>query len=139
MPLPWYGAVLLLLLQRPGPPTDLPRALLRQALLAVEGDSLSVVRARWSGALDRDPSDRASLLALGSLARLTYDYGQADARLDRVVALRADDAYADYARMERGMALLVRGRSGLRLYRHELGFRRDSMAATAGRCRASPS
>ena len=110
MPLPWYGAVLLLLLQRPGPPTDLPRALLRQALLAVEGDSLSVVRARWSGALDRDPSDRASLLALGSLARLTYDYGQADARLDRVVALRADDAYADYARMERGMALLVRGR-----------------------------
>ena len=110
MPFPWRGAVLLLLFQRPGPTADLPRALLRQTLLAVEGDSVSAVRARWSRALGRDPSDRAALLGLGFLARLTYDYGQADARLERVVSLRADDAYADYARMEQGMALLARGR-----------------------------
>ena len=101
--------MLLLLLQQPAPAITRPRALLREALRAVEGDSVTAARARWSRALERDPSDRAALLALGALARLTYDYPQAEARLTRVVALAPDDAFADHARLEQARALLVRG------------------------------
>jgi tetratricopeptide (TPR) repeat protein len=111
MPSLWAFA-LVLLVQQSGAgaaPTD-PRALLRQAQLAVEGDSVPAVRRRWSRALNRDSTDRGALLMLGALALLTYDYPEADARLARVVAWRGDDALADYARIEQGASLAARAR-----------------------------
>lgn len=87
-----------------------PRALGRATLLAVEGDSAGALRSRWSSALRRDPANRTALLGLGTFARLTYDYAAADTLLWQVIELRGDDAFADYARMEQGAALVVRGR-----------------------------
>jgi hypothetical protein len=63
---------------RPVPPSDHPAALVLHATYAVEGDSVAAVRARWQARLASDPLDRAALLGLATLSRLTYDYPRAD-------------------------------------------------------------
>jgi len=96
MPLLWRAVALVLLV--------------RQALLAVEGDSAAALQRRWSRVLARDSSNRVALLALGSLARLTYDYPKADSLLGWVTARDMGDALADYALMEMGASLTARAR-----------------------------
>jgi tetratricopeptide (TPR) repeat protein len=54
------------------------RDVVQTAERAVSDDSADVVRARWTGSLARDSSDRAAALGLGSLARLVYDFPAAD-------------------------------------------------------------
>ncbi len=103
MLIPAIGGALLLLAQDPAVP---PRRIVADALRAVEGDSVDAVKRRWSRAVP----DRAALLGLGALRRLTYDYVMSDSALDRVVALESDDALADYARLEKATSLVTRGR-----------------------------
>ena len=51
-----------------------PRAVVQSAERGVQDDSVAAVRARWTAALQRDSTDRAAALGLGTLARLTYDF-----------------------------------------------------------------
>jgi len=53
--------------------TDPARIVVRQVLHAVEGDSIARARTRWLARLGQDSTDRAALLGLTTLARLTYD------------------------------------------------------------------
>ena len=83
-----------------GPPssTDDPRAVVRAAAAAVRSDSVAPYRARWQHRLAADTADRAAALGLATLARLTYDYPEAN-RIYRVM-VSADgpsDRYAVYA------------------------------------------
>ena len=55
-----------------------PREVVQIAERAVQDDSVAAVRARWTGTLGRDSTDRAAALGLGSLARLTYDFATAE-------------------------------------------------------------
>jgi tetratricopeptide (TPR) repeat protein len=92
---------------------DAPRAVVHQAIHAVEGDSIGPVRARWSGRLLEDSTDRAAALGLATLARLTYDYPAADrlySRLFNADSLRPD-SYAAYARLGRAWSFEERGQS----------------------------
>jgi tetratricopeptide (TPR) repeat protein len=89
------------------------RAVVRQAVHAVEGDSVVAMRSRWSGLLHADSSDRAALLGLASLARLTYDYPASD-RLYLQLAGGDSlpvDPFAVYARLGRAWSLEERGQS----------------------------
>jgi CHAT domain-containing protein/tetratricopeptide (TPR) repeat protein len=65
-----------------------PRDIVQSAERAVQDDSVAAVRGRWTEALRRDSADRAAALGLGSLARLTYDFGTAE-RLFRGILDRA--------------------------------------------------
>ena len=89
------------------------KAVVRRALLAVEGDSIAPVRAAWSARLEHDSADREAVLGIATLARLTYDYPTSDrlyAQLFAADSLRPD-AYAAYARLGRAWSLEERGQS----------------------------
>jgi CHAT domain-containing protein len=94
-------------------PSDAAKDVVRQALRAVEGDSVAPVRTRWSARLQQDSTDRAALLGIATLARLTYDYAASDRLYPRL--FRADslppDAYGAYARLGQAWSLEERGRS----------------------------
>jgi CHAT domain-containing protein len=79
-------------------PTDDPRAVVRAAAAAVRSDSVAPYRARWQHRLAADTADRAAALGLATLARLTYDYSEAN-RIYRamVSADGPSDRYAVYA------------------------------------------
>ena len=99
-----------------------PRDIVQTAERAVSDDSASVVRARWTAALGRDSTDREAILGLGSLARLEYDFPNAERRFQQVLRLSpGTDRYA------------VQGRLGL--YRVALAegnwLRADSMLTVA--------
>jgi hypothetical protein len=96
-----------------GDTTDAAKDVVRQALHAVEGDSIAPVRARWSSHLQQDPTDRAGLLGLATLARLTYDYPSSErlySQLFSADSLRPDP-YAAYARLGHAWSLEERGQS----------------------------
>src|SRR4051812_25308371 len=82
---------------RPATPDD-PRAVVRAAAAAVRTDSVAAFRARWQHRLAADSTDRAAALGLATLARLTYDYSEAN-RIYRamVPADGPSDRYAVYA------------------------------------------
>ncbi|HKT61403.1 MAG TPA: hypothetical protein VJQ46_15220, partial [Gemmatimonadales bacterium] len=89
------------------------RAVVRQAIHAVEGDSAAALRARWMVRLARNGADRPARLGLASLARLTYDYSAADRLYPQLFAadsLHPDD-YAAYARLGKAWSLEERGQS----------------------------
>ena len=91
----------------PAPAVDEPRYVVREAMLAVRGDSVAAVRARWMARLQRDSADRAAALGLATLARLTYDFVDAEHRYRRLFvsdATRAD-GYDAYARIGLGLAI----------------------------------
>src|SRR5919199_2407 len=97
-------------------PRDDPRAVVREATRAVEGDSAARVRARWEGRLERDSSDRAALLGLASIARLTYDYPTAERLYRPLFATRPQagtrphpDRVAVYARLGLAQGLWEQG------------------------------
>jgi hypothetical protein len=80
---------------------------------AVEGDSVARLQARWSARLRQNASDRAALLGLATIARLTYDYPTADRLYPELFgsdSLRADP-YTAYARLGRAWSLEERGES----------------------------
>src|SRR5262249_30418869 len=62
----------------PGAPED-PRAVVHEATRAVEEEKTAPLRALWQARLERSSEDRAALLGLATLARLTYDYPTAEA------------------------------------------------------------
>ncbi len=91
-------------------PAD-PRAVVRQALHAVEADSVAPLEARWHAALARDSADRAAVLGLASLARLRYDYTAAEALYARLTTESgAVDPWTVWALLGQTEALLVRAR-----------------------------
>lgn len=61
------------------------RAVVHAAERAVSDDSADVVRARWSSALERDSTDRAAALGLGSVSRLRYDFPAAERYLASIL------------------------------------------------------
>jgi hypothetical protein len=93
---------------------DDPRAVVRQARLAVEADSATAARARWSARLGPDSADRAALLGLATLARLTYDYPLAERLYRRLygAASTRPDRIAVYARLGLSQGLDEYGRMG---------------------------
>jgi len=88
------------------PAADEPRIVMREAALALRGDSVSVVRERWTSRLRRDSTDRAAALGLATLARLTYDFADAEQRYRRLFVRDAKriDEYDAYARIGLGLA-----------------------------------
>ncbi len=74
-----------------------PRAVVHDALRAVEGDSVGRVRARWAERLRADPGARAAALGVATLARFTYDYPDADRRYAALSAAATPDGVARYA------------------------------------------
>src|SRR5262245_8087274 len=75
-------------------PPDAPRVVVRHAVVAVEGDSVEVVRCRWAKAAAADTPDRSAVLGLATIARLTYSYATADslfATLTSVPGQPSDD------------------------------------------------
>ena len=95
---------------------DDPRALLRSAVSAIEGDSVPKVAARWRARVARDSSDRPAAFGLATVARLSYDYPDAERGYTRLFN-GAHDRYAVYARL--GIALGFEMRS----------FNRDAVSA----------
>ncbi|HEX7050966.1 MAG TPA: CHAT domain-containing protein [Longimicrobiales bacterium] len=106
------AAALLAVLQA-GAPQD-PRGVVARALAAVEGDSVAAVAARWTQRLRRDSTDRAAVLGLATIARLTYDHERAARLYGRLVegGDRRPDGIAAYARIGRAFALQSRGLTG---------------------------
>lgn len=90
---------------------DDPRAVVREATRAVEEERATAVRALWQLRLEREPTDRAAVLGLATLARLTYDYPTAEALYRRLHDAGAADRFAAYARLGQGTALEDRGLS----------------------------
>ena len=93
--------------------TDGATDVIRQALSAVEGDSIAPVRTRWSARVRRDSTDRVALLGLATLARLTYDYPTSDRLYPQLFSADSlhPDPYAAYARLGRAWSLEERGQS----------------------------
>jgi CHAT domain-containing protein len=113
------GALLLIGLTtaRAGAPADTSgnraRHLLREARLAVEGDSAPALMAGWSARLAADAGDRAALLGLATASRLTYDDSTAARLYERVLRHSPGrlDGYAVYAYL--GMARLAYDRTDM--------------------------
>jgi tetratricopeptide (TPR) repeat protein/voltage-gated potassium channel Kch len=94
-----------------GSRSDEPAAVVREATLAVEHDSVAALRALWLARRASDSLERAPLLGLATLARLTYDYPAAE-RLYRMLTAGDSvrpDRYAAYARLGRAWALEDQG------------------------------
>ena len=93
--------------------TQAAKDVVRHAVHAVEGDSAAALRTRWSARLQQDSSDRAALLGLATLARLTYDYPASDQLYPQLFSIDSlhPDPYAAYARLGRAWSLEERGRS----------------------------
>jgi tetratricopeptide (TPR) repeat protein len=93
--------------------TDAAKVVVRQAVHAVEGDSMAPVRTRWSARLQQDSTDRAALLGLATLARLTYDYATSDRLYPQLFIADSmrPDLYSAYARLGRAWSLEERGQS----------------------------
>lgn len=128
---------LLIFLRYPSPQSPAegdPRAIVRAAALAIRGDSAPALQARWSARLQRDSTDRAAALGMATLARLHYDYEDAERRYRRLfggdsAGNRVADRYDAYARLGLGLAMEAQGISGrsvLALYERALA---DARAA----------
>jgi hypothetical protein len=76
---------------------DDPGLVVRHAIAAVRGDSVSLARVRWQARLSLDSADPAAALGLATIARLTYDHSAAE-RIYRRLAAR-EDRWAVYARL----------------------------------------
>ncbi|AHG89718.1 CHAT domain protein [Gemmatirosa kalamazoonensis] len=96
--------VCLLLAPSAAPAGEPPRAVVRAATRAVEGDSATRLGAQWSARVARDSGDRAAVLGVATLARLRYDYPTSE-RLYRRLDAGPADGYALYARLGLGEGL----------------------------------
>jgi hypothetical protein len=93
--------------------TDRAKMVVRQAVHAVEGDSIAPVRAGWSIRLQRDSTDPGALLGLATLARLTYNYAISDRLYPQLFSADSvhPEPYAAYSRLGRAWSLEERGQS----------------------------
>lgn len=100
-----------LLLTAPADTLPTPRQIVREATLAIEGDSGASVAARWEARLGRDSADRAALLGLATLARLRYDYTSAERFYHQLLSSDSvpHDRLAAYARLGLAQGLDARG------------------------------
>jgi hypothetical protein len=105
------AAALLVLVGAQAPGSEPPRAVIRHATAAVEGDSVTAVAGRWRVTAAHTPPDRTALLGLATLARLTYAYAAADSLYGLLAADSGSvpDAAAVYAALGRGLAARMRG------------------------------
>jgi len=93
----------LLLLQGAASSSD-PRAAISEAIRAVEGDSADPVRRRWQDRLREEPRNRYLQLALGTLARLSYAYEDAERAYGALIETPPSDHFSIYARIGRAEA-----------------------------------
>lgn len=110
------------------------REMVRHAARAITGDSVPSMRARWATRAAR--GDRLARLGLATIARLSYDYADADARYAALFAAGANDPVAIYARLGMATAADARGRLALadtlfRLARRAAAGARDRAAEAA--------
>jgi CHAT domain-containing protein/tetratricopeptide (TPR) repeat protein len=139
VPLLWAVAIAQLLAVTSTPADALrdPRAIVRDATRAVENDGADQLRARWQAGLERDATDRAALLGLATLSRLTYDYPDAEVRYRRLSnpASSPADGFATYAHLGQAWALEERGFSNAAEAEFELA-RKQARAARDGAAEA---
>jgi CHAT domain-containing protein len=90
---------------------DDPPAIVHEATLAVEGDSVVAPRTRWLARRSTDSLDPAARLGLATLARLTYDYPAAERLYGSLIASDSTqpDRFAAYARLGRAWGLEDQG------------------------------
>lgn len=105
------------------PNAEAPRAVVRAAALAVQGDSAARVDERLRARVARDANDRAALLGVATLARLRYDYPAAESTYRRLLT-QPDDRYGVYARL--GLAEGFEARSMRQRSRPEFERARDA-------------
>ena len=84
------------------------RRLVLEAARAVEGDSAPPVAAVWSARLGEDSTDRDALLALATVARLSYDDSSATRLYRLLFRTSRSDEYALYAQLGLARLLLER-------------------------------
>jgi CHAT domain-containing protein len=108
-----------------------PRAIVWSAVLAMEGDSADVARARWEERLRHDARDREAQLGLATLDRLAARHADAARRYRAILDARPVrlDAIAVYARA--GLAALAQARGAQRVAEGEY-TRAAQMARAAG-------
>ena len=88
-----------------------PRAIVRQALRAVEGDSATALESQWKDALAAQPDDRAAAFGLATLDRLQYRYADADRRYAALETApgHTHDAITNYSMLGYASGLDLRG------------------------------
>lgn len=106
-----------------------PRAVVRAATRAAQVGNPAPLRATWAARLGADSTDRAALLGLATLARLTYDYPTAERLYERLLADSArPDGYVAIARLALARELEGRG-FGVRARPHFARAREEARAA----------
>src|SRR3954471_15647073 len=88
-----------LLFAAPADTLPAPRDVVHQAIRAVEADSATRLSSIWKSRLERDSTDRVAVLGLASLARLQYDYPEAERLYRRLLNSSATDRFRVYARL----------------------------------------
>lgn len=108
-----------------------PRAVVRQALRAVEAGTASQLSSRWSA--DAARGSRIARLGLATIYRLTYRYAAADSQYHRIelTAGAHPDRIDAYARLDHGLSLSTRGE--LDAARREFDAARDAARAIGDR------
>lgn len=77
-----------------------PDSVIREATRAVEADGAAEARARYAARIGRSAADRDAVLGLATVARLTYDFDEADRLYRRLVAgVPLSDPHAIRARL----------------------------------------
>jgi len=88
-----------------------PRAVVHEATRSVEEERAAPLRALWQERVDRSSADRAALLGLATLARLSYDYPAAEALYRRLGEAEAakPGSFTAYALLGQAWASEERG------------------------------
>ena len=96
------------------PASEVARAVVLAAERAVEGGGVTAALSQWSARLARDGGDRAAILALATLARLTYDDSTAERLYTRLHATdpQPADAVSAWAHIGHAQLLERQGRRG---------------------------
>src|SRR5688500_998521 len=87
-----------------------PDAMVREATRAVEAGSAAQARARYADRLRRSAADRDAILGLATVARLTYEFDEADGLYRRLTAgVPPSDPHAIRARLGLAQAMDAHG------------------------------
>ena len=87
-----------------------PDAVVREATRAVEAGSAAQARARYADRLRRSAADRDAILGLATVARLTYEFDEADGLYRRLTAgVPPSDPHAIRARLGLAQAMDAHG------------------------------
>ena len=99
-----------LLFAAPADTLPAPRDVVHQAIRAVEADSATRLSSTWKSRLERDSTDRVAVLGLASLARLQYDYPEAERLYRRLLSsASATNRFRVYARLGLSQGLDAQG------------------------------